>query len=98
MAGDDNVVPLFEPGWAATVRLMERLKIPVTRQSDLELAYAGELPEWHPEPEEQLPPFLRDDSRTFKPRKEPDRAVFDNYFTAGGLCAPLSFGVRTARL
>jgi hypothetical protein len=58
VADDDNVIPLrtVEPEWAAMVRLMERLGVPVTRENYLAVVYAGA-----PHEEDDLPPFLRED-------------------------------------
>jgi hypothetical protein len=70
MADNDNVVPLFrrDPDWLATAHMLEDCNIPITRENYLAVAYAGEPPEWCAEIDDDLPPFLRDDSRTFKPK------------------------------
>lgn len=46
--------------WDAVVDLMKDSQIPLTRENYLKVAYAGHLPEWTPEAEEDLPPSIRD--------------------------------------
>jgi hypothetical protein len=63
----DNLILLFqhEPGWMTVVRFLEDNHIPLTREHFLKVAYAGDPPEWSAEVEDDLPPSIRDDTRTF---------------------------------
>ena len=70
---DDNVIPLFqhEPDWVSMIRYLEKAGVPVTRENYLRLIYFGNPPEWSAEAEDDLPPFLRDDSRSFEIGRSP---------------------------
>jgi len=47
-------------GWEATIRLMKKMKIPVTKQNFLDLEYMGNPPKhMTPEQKDQLPPQWR---------------------------------------
>jgi len=62
-------------------RFLEDCQLPLTRENYLRVAYAGDPPEWSAEAEDDLPPSIRDNSRTFGHKNDPSpsrRSGFPN--------------------
>jgi len=63
----------IQPGTEPIIEMLEELGFPVTRENYLNMAYPGNLPEWTPELEAELPQELQDFSKISSTNPEDPR-------------------------